>query len=166
MNVNDVIKYPILTEKTYQQMHEYNIYSFAVDKRTNKVEVRKAVEFIFNVKVLKVNILTIDAKPKRMGRFLGYTNSYKKALVYLANGNKISFFPEEEKNEDSKIKKDSKPVENEAKELSEAEKKAAAKIAKASETKKSSNFKVDKDIKSKVSTTKIVKKPVSKKQAK
>ena len=65
MNVNEVIKYPILSEKTYAQMAN-GIYAFAVDIRTNKVEVKKSIEFIFEVKVKKVNIINIDKKPKSL----------------------------------------------------------------------------------------------------
>ncbi|MCU4117300.1 50S ribosomal protein L23 [Mycoplasma zalophi] len=131
MNINEVIKYPVLTEKTYQQMHEQNVYTFAVDRRTNKVEVRKAVEFIFNVKVEKVNIIKVSKKPKRIGRFQGFTKAYKKALVYLVDGNSISFFPNEEENK----KEVNVSKEETTKELSEAEKKAAAKIKKVTEEK-------------------------------
>ncbi|QJR43967.1 50S ribosomal protein L23 [Mycoplasma miroungirhinis] len=134
MNINEVIKYPILTEKTYQQMHGQNVYSFAVDRKTNKVEIRKAVEFIFNVKVEKVNIIKVSKKPKRIGRFQGFTKAYKKALVYLADGNSISFFPNEEENKKDKELVSSNNKET-VKELSEAEKKAAAKIQKVTEEK-------------------------------
>ena len=121
MNINEVIKYPILSEKTYQQM-ENGVYTFAVDVRTNKVEVKKVVEYIFDVKVRKVNIFTINKKPKNVGRFKGFTNRFKKAIVTLKDGDKINIFPEESK-EKSKVEK---PIE---KEITEVEKKAAAKIA-------------------------------------
>ncbi|QJG67145.1 50S ribosomal protein L23 [Mycoplasma phocoenae] len=130
MKLNDIIKYPILTEKTYQQMSDENhrVITFAVDKRTNKVEVRKAVEFIFNVKVEKVNILKVNRKAKRVGRFSGYTSAYKKAMVFLAAGSEINFFPEDVKSEEVK---ETKAVATQNNELSDAEKKAAEKIKKA-----------------------------------
>lgn len=93
MNVNNVIKYPILSEKTYAQMQN-GVYTFAVDTRTNKTEIKKAVEFIFDVKVDRVNVINYDKKEKRVGKFQGYTNAVKKAIVYLADG-QINIFPEE-----------------------------------------------------------------------
>lgn len=136
MNINEVIKYPILTEKSELSRSNGNIYTFAVDRRCNKVEVRKAVEFIFDVKVLKVNIVNYDKKPARMGRFQGFKNALKKAFVYLAEGSKIILFEDEakealkEQKAELKAKKASEP-----KEMTEVEKRAAAKIKKASEAK-------------------------------
>lgn len=123
MNINEVIKYPILSEKSYQQMAA-GIYTFAVDFRTNKSEVKKVVEHIFDVKVGKVNISNIKKKPKKVGKFNGFTNRYKKAIVTLSEG-VINIFPEdaEEAPKEKAVKK------SEKKEISEAEKKAAAKIA-------------------------------------
>ena len=122
MHLNEVIKHPILSEKTYQQMAS-GVYTFAVDFRTNKAEVKKVVEHIFDVKVDKVNIQTVQKQPKRIGRFNGFTNRYKKAIVTLAEGHVINIFPEE-------IVEDVKPAKEEkVKEVSEAEKKAAEKIA-------------------------------------
>ncbi|MCP4354178.1 MAG: 50S ribosomal protein L23 [Proteobacteria bacterium] len=123
MNVNEVIKYPILSEKSYQQMAT-GVYTFAVDFRTNKAEVKKVVEHIFDVKVAKVNIATVQKKPKKVGRFDGFTNRYKKAVVTLSEG-VINIFPEEveEKPKEKVTKKEKK------KEISEAEKRAAEKIA-------------------------------------
>ena len=93
MNVNDIIKYPILTEKTYLQMQE-NVYTFAVDRKATKIEIKKAVEFIFQVKVESVNTFNVPKKEKRIGRYTGYTNSYKRAIIKLAEGS-ITIFPEE-----------------------------------------------------------------------
>ena len=123
MNLNEVIKYPILSEKTYQQM-SMGVYTFAVDFRTNKSEVKKVVEHIFDVKVGKVNIISVPKKAKRVGRFDGFTNRYKKAIVTLTEGT-INIFPEETA-EAPKAKETKK---TDKKEMSEAEKKAAAKIA-------------------------------------
>lgn len=124
MNVNEVIKYPILSEKTYMQMAN-NVYTFAVDFRTNKAEVKKVVEFIFDVKVEKVNIATVQKKPKKLGRFEGFTNRYKRAVVTLKEG-QINIFPDEAPATEAKPAKESK---KESKEISAAEKKAADKIA-------------------------------------
>lgn len=126
MNINEVIKYPILSEKTYQQMAT-GVYTFAVDFRTNKAEVKRVVEYIFDVKVGKVNIMTVDKKAKKIGRFAGFTNRYKKAIVTLTEGT-INIFPEEV--EAPVETKEAKKAEKAEKvEMSDAEKKAAEKIA-------------------------------------
>lgn len=130
MNINNIIKYPILTEKSYMQMQE-NVYTFAVDKRASKIEIKKAVEFIFNVKVESVNTFNVPKKAKKVGKYEGFTKSYKKAIVTLNEGS-INIFPEEgiAKDENLKVEeKDTKKV----KEISDAEKKAAAKIKKSKE---------------------------------
>lgn len=78
----DVIKRPVLTERTTDQMADKK-YTFEVDLRANKSEVRRAVEEIFDVKVVKVNTLTVKGKPKRYGRYSGHTSKWKKAIVTL-----------------------------------------------------------------------------------
>lgn len=151
MNINEVIKYPVLTEKSEISRSDKNVYTFVVDKRTNKVEVRKAVEYIFDVKVLKVNIMNYDKKPAKLGRFAGFKNAVKKAIVYLDEKSKIVLFANEAK-EAAKEKEAEAKVENEAatkakveevveKELSEAEKKAAAKIKQAESKKEAKEAK-------------------------
>jgi large subunit ribosomal protein L23 len=120
MNINEVIKYPILSEKSYQKMSN-GVYTFAVDFKTNKTEVKKVVEYIFSVKVKKVNIMFVDKKEKKIGKFKGFTNRYKKAIITLKKGDVINIFPEEIEEKTKKITK---------KEISKTEKKAAAKIAK------------------------------------
>lgn len=135
MNINEVIKYPVLTEKSEIARSEQNVYTFVVDKRTNKIEVRKAVEFIFDVKVLKVNIVNYDKKPARLGRYSGFKNAVKKAVVYLDKESKIVLFADEAK-EAIKATEEAKKAEAKAeKEVSEAELKAAEKIKKAAEKK-------------------------------
>lgn len=124
MRITEVIKYPILSEKTYQQMAT-GVYTFAVDFRTNKAEVKKVVEYIFDVKVAKVNIQTVQKKPKKVGRFEGFTNRYKKAIITLSEG-VINIFPEEV---EAPVETKAKPAKAEKAEMSEAEKKAAEKIA-------------------------------------
>lgn len=127
MNINEVIKYPILSEKTYAQMST-GVYTFAVDPRTNRAEVKQTVEFIFDVKVAKVNIINVDKQPKKMGRSSGFTNKVKKAIITLSEG-VINIFPEEAAApaEEAPVKKEVKA--KETKEMSDAEKKAAEKIA-------------------------------------
>lgn len=137
MNVNEIIKYPILTEKTHVQMQD-NIYTFAVDKRASKIEIKKAVEFIFNVKVDNVNTFNVPKKSKRIGRYSGFTKSYKKAIVTLKEG-KIQIFPEEGIATDSNLKEEEDKKEKDIEKLkvaSEIENKAAEKIKKAQAAKK------------------------------
>ncbi|MBN0970710.1 50S ribosomal protein L23 [Mycoplasma phocoeninasale] len=141
MNVNEVIKYPVLTEKSEISRSGQNVYTFVVDKRTNKVEVKKAVEFIFDVKVLKVNIINYDKKPAKLGRFAGFKNAVKKAIVYLDKESKIILFADEAKNDKSESTE--KPAKKAEKTLSEAELKAAEKIKKAEASKKTSKPKAE-----------------------
>ena len=89
----DIIKRPVITEQSMEQT-ENKCYTFMVDTRANKVEIAKAVEEIFGVKVAKVNTLNMDGKMKRMGaRPAGRRASYKKAMVTLTQDSKsIEFF--------------------------------------------------------------------------
>lgn len=130
-NINDVIKYPILTEKTYQQMQE-RIYTFAVDRRASKIEIKEAIEFIFQVKIDRVNTFNVPKKQKRVGKYQGFTNSYKKAIVLLKDGYTIQILPEEGIATDEKLKEESKEEKiKKAKEVSALEDKVAEKIKKA-----------------------------------
>ena len=90
MNNYDIIFAPIITEKS-ASMEEKNTYVFKVDVRANKTQIKQAVESAFNVKVEKVNTLNVHPKTKRVGRYTGKTNRFKKAIVKLAEGNTISF---------------------------------------------------------------------------
>lgn len=92
----DVIIRPIITEKSMKLMAEDNKITFEVAKGTNKVEVRQAVEAIFNVKVVQVNILNTKPKAKRMGRYEGTTKAVHKAIVKIAEGQSIDLFGEAE----------------------------------------------------------------------
>ena len=95
MDARDVIKRPIITEASMLATDEKK-YTFEVDERANKIEVRQAVEEIFGVKVEKVNILNVRAKFKRVGRYAGYTNKRRKAIVKLTKDSKdIQIFAEE-----------------------------------------------------------------------
>ena len=91
MNKFDVLIRPIITEKTTLLMQE-NKYTFQVPLYANKVEIRKAVESIFNVKVEKVATIRVLGKTKRMGRTMGKRSDYKKAIVTLKAGETIELF--------------------------------------------------------------------------
>ncbi len=90
-NPRDLLIRPIITEKTSQMMSE-NKYTFQVPLDANKVEIRQAIETIFNVKVEKVNTVRVLGKTKRMGRFVGKRSDYKKAIVKLVAGQKLPIF--------------------------------------------------------------------------
>ena len=87
----NLIKYPIITDKTTKVIED-NIYSFAVDKKANKNEIKEAVEYIFNVKVKKINTLNQPIKIKTLGKFKGRKTQYKKAIVKLFDEYKINLF--------------------------------------------------------------------------
>ncbi len=84
----DVIKRPLITEKSMEGT-TLNKYTFEVATWANKIEIRKAIETIFKVKVLKVNTLNVPGKMKRYGKFSGYAPDWKKAVVTLKDGDKI-----------------------------------------------------------------------------
>lgn len=91
-NPRDIIKRPVITERTADMMTDKK-YVFEVDIRANKVEIKQAIEQIFKVKVTKVNTLRMPAKPKRYGRYNGYTSEWKKAFVTLSEDSKeLEFF--------------------------------------------------------------------------
>ena len=90
-NLRDVLIRPVITEKSSAMMQD-NKYTFIVPLKSNKVEVRQAVERIFKVKVLDVHTLRVLGKTKRMGRHQGKRSDYKKAIVKLAPGQRIEFF--------------------------------------------------------------------------
>jgi large subunit ribosomal protein L23 len=88
----DIIKRPIVTERTTEMM-EQKKYVFDVDVRSNKTEIKKAIEEIFDVKVVKVNTINVKKKPKRYGRFSGFTARRKKAVIQLSEDSKpLEFF--------------------------------------------------------------------------
>lgn len=88
----DIIQAPIITEKTMGLKESYNKYTFKVAKSANKVEIKNAVEEIFKVKVESVNTITVLPKRARVGQHVGFKPAYKKAIVKLAEGNKIDAF--------------------------------------------------------------------------
>lgn len=83
---------PLITEKTGQQTETLNSYTFKVSINANKIEIKRAVELIFSVKVLDVNTMRMFGKPKRMGRYNGRRPDWKKAIVTLRAGDKIAEF--------------------------------------------------------------------------
>ena len=87
----DIILGPIVSEKSYAAAQKKQ-YSFLIDTRVDKSEVKKAVEKIFNVKVLRVNTINVKPKPKRLGKSSGYTSKRKKAIVTVSAKDKIDFF--------------------------------------------------------------------------
>jgi len=90
VNNYDIIIAPIITEKT-AMMEAERKYAFKVDVRANKTQIKQAIEQIFKVKVESVNTLNNHPKDRRVGRYTGKTNRYKKAIVKLAVGSTISF---------------------------------------------------------------------------
>ena len=98
MNSYDIIKRPIITEKSMKveldrEGNEIKKYTFEVPKTVNKLEIKNAVEEVFGVKVAKVNTMNYDGKLKRMGRYEGRRAAWKKAIVTLAKDSKtIEFF--------------------------------------------------------------------------
>ena len=89
MNNYDIIFAPVITEKS-ASMEAKNTYVFKVDVRANKTQIKQAIEKAFGVKVEKINTLNVNPKTKRVGRYTGKTNRYKKAIVKLAEGHTIS----------------------------------------------------------------------------
>ncbi|MFP7171500.1 50S ribosomal protein L23 [Terribacillus sp. 7520-G] len=88
----DIIKRPVITEHSSDLMVDKK-YTFEVDKRANKIEIKQAVEVIFGVKVEQVNTLNLKGKFKRQGRYGGYRPDRKKAVVTLTEDSKeIDFF--------------------------------------------------------------------------
>ena len=88
-NYRDIIKAPIITEKSADLAQNYNTITFSVDTKANKTQIKQAVEKIFNVKVESVNTVNVKPKKKRVGRYVGKTNKVKKAIVKLKEGSSI-----------------------------------------------------------------------------
>lgn len=88
----DIIRRPIITEKTNIQKDQFNQVTFEVDPRANRIEVQRAIEKIFNVKVANTRTMHIRGKIKRRGRILGKRRDWKKAIVTLMPGERIEFF--------------------------------------------------------------------------
>tara|TARA_B100000941_G_scaffold182980_1_gene131415 strand:- start:2472 stop:2774 length:303 start_codon:yes stop_codon:yes gene_type:complete len=89
----DVIRKPIITEKATNAI-ELNQYTFEVDHRAEKPDIKSAVESLFNVKVISVNTMNPPRRTRRVGKFAGKRSQVKKAIVRLAEGDTIQLFPE------------------------------------------------------------------------
>ena len=86
--MHDIIKGPIMTEKS-AGLAQKNVITLSVDPKANKTQIKQAVEKIFNVKVESVNTVSVRPKKKRVGKYTGYTNKVKKAIVTLKEGSSI-----------------------------------------------------------------------------
>ncbi len=92
MNKYHIIKRPVITEKSTDLRELGNYVVFEVDKRATKPQIKKAVEELFNVRVISVKTMIVPGKVKRLGRSVGRVPSWKKAIVKLKEGDKIEFF--------------------------------------------------------------------------
>lgn len=88
----DIIIRPVVTEKTNIQKEAANQVTFEVDRKANRIEVRRTIERIFNVRVANVRTMQVRGKFKRRGRVLGKRRDWKKAIVTLRPGERIEFF--------------------------------------------------------------------------
>jgi large subunit ribosomal protein L23 len=92
MDSYQVLIRPVITEKSGYQSDKLNRYTFAVDGRANKLQIKKAVEQVFSVDVVSVNVMHVQGKSRRWGKVLGRTKDWKKAIVTLRPGQTIQFF--------------------------------------------------------------------------
>jgi large subunit ribosomal protein L23 len=95
MKENDIyliLKKPIITEKGTALKEKHNKVTFEINPKANKIDVKQAVEKLFRVKVLSVNVMNVVGKKKRLGRSLGRRSDWKKAIVTLKEGERIDFF--------------------------------------------------------------------------
>ena len=90
-NVYDIIKRPLITEKTTALVEEGK-YTFEVMQGVNKVEIKNAVEKLFNVDVVSVKVINVRKKPRRVGQHSGFTAAVRKAIVTLAEGQTLDVF--------------------------------------------------------------------------
>ena len=89
----NIIKYPLITDKATRLL-ENNQYSFIVDRNSDKITIKNTIEYLFDVKVTKVNSCRLPRKKKRVGKYIGWKPQYKKAIVTLAQGDVIDLFTE------------------------------------------------------------------------
>ena len=89
MEIHQIIRKILVTEKSTTERDVANKYFFEVDRKANKVEIGNAIEKLFKVKVTDVRVINVLGKKKRMGRTIGQKSSWKKAIVTLAAGNRI-----------------------------------------------------------------------------
>ncbi len=88
----DIIKRPLITEKTSIQKELSNQLSFEVERKSNRVEIKRSIEKIFNLKVIGLQTMQVKGKKKRRGRIVGRRRDWKKAIVTLGPGERIDFF--------------------------------------------------------------------------
>ena len=91
-DVYGIIRRPIVTEKSTVQREEINAVTFEVDRRANKIEIKDAVQRLFNVTVNDVRVMNFIGKAKRVGKKVGKKSDWKKAIVSLKDGDSIEFF--------------------------------------------------------------------------
>lgn len=89
----DIIRRPIITEKATRLLED-NQYTFEVNPKARKPQIRAAIEYLFDVKVTGVSTLLPPRKKRRVGKFVGFKAQYKRAIVTLAEGDSITLFPE------------------------------------------------------------------------
>jgi large subunit ribosomal protein L23 len=94
MNANQIIRRPLVTEKSTLIREEQNVIAFEVDPHANKIQVKSAVEELFKVKVAEVRLFNVRGKMKRLGRFVGKRRDWRKAYVLLKKGEKAPEFVE------------------------------------------------------------------------
>lgn len=92
MIIYDVIKKPLITEKTTAEKDARNVVAFVVNKEANKIEIKESVEKLFKVKVSGVKTANVAGKVKRVGKHIGKRSNWKKAYVTLKEGSNIDFF--------------------------------------------------------------------------
>jgi len=92
MDPYEILRRPIITEKSSFQSDNLDRYTFEVDVRANKHQIKEAVEQVFDVNVLSVNVINVRGKRRRWGRIEGRTKNWKKAIVTLRPGQSIQFF--------------------------------------------------------------------------
>jgi large subunit ribosomal protein L23 len=92
MREYDIIRGPVVTEKTTLQKELHNQITFKVDKRANRMEIKDAVEKTFNTQVQQVRTIQVKGKVKQRGRIIGKRKDWKKAIVTLMPGQRIDFF--------------------------------------------------------------------------
>lgn len=91
MNLHDIIRRPLITEKA-TELQEQDKYVFEIARSANKVQVKSAVEKVFSVHVVAVNVVTVPGKMRRSGRRMAPTSAWKKAVVQLKPGERITYF--------------------------------------------------------------------------
>ena len=92
MNIYDVIKKPLITEKTTVEKDERNVIAFVVNRAANKIEIKAAVKQLFNAEVASVNTVNVAGKTKRTAKGVGKRSNWKKAYVTLKEGSNVDFF--------------------------------------------------------------------------